>query len=70
MREPWRAAWRYVGAGTFTLAGLTVAGALLGLYLDRRFGTGPWLTFVGTLGGMVAGFYEVVTVLRRTGSAG
>jgi F0F1-type ATP synthase assembly protein I len=48
-----------------TLGVTTAAGALLGDYLDHRWGTGPWLTLVGTLLGMAAGFFEMISVLAR-----
>jgi len=64
MREPLRALW-LVGGLAFTLGALTVAGALLGHYLDQRLHTGPWLTLAGTLAGTAAGFFEMVTTLRR-----
>ena len=57
-----------VGGLAFVLGGLTVLGAWFGNYLDRRWGTGPWLTLAGTLLGMGAGFFEVVTALRRFGA--
>lgn len=66
MREPLRV-FSLVGGLGLTLGGLTVGGALLGLYLDRHFHSGPWLTLVGTLGGMTAGFFEMITMLRRIG---
>jgi len=54
-----------VGGLGFVLAATTGLGALLGHYLDGRWGTAPWLTLVGTLCGMGAGFIEVVSVIRR-----
>ncbi len=54
-----------VGGLGFMLGLSTLLGALAGHYLDRRWGTGPWLALVGTLLGMAAGFYEVVTVLKQ-----
>lgn len=64
MQEPIRVAW--LVAGLALSLGLTTAlGALLGQYLDGRWGTGPWLTLVGTLTGLGAGFLEMWTMLRR-----
>ena len=40
-------------------------GALLGWYLDGRWGTSPWLTLTGTLLGTGAGLYEVLNALRE-----
>ena len=56
-----------VGGLAFTLGAMVVLGALVGYYLDRRWGTSPWLTLAGTLLGTAAGFYEVVSVLRLIG---
>lgn len=59
-----------VGGLAFVLGATTALGALIGYYLDGRWGTAPWLTLVGTLLGMAAGFFEVVTVLRRVEGQG
>jgi len=49
--------------------GLTILlGALLGYYLDRRWGTSPWLVLAGTLSGTAAGFYQVVRALALFGA--
>jgi F0F1-type ATP synthase assembly protein I len=50
-----------------TMAVMTLAGALIGQYLDRRLGTVPWLTLAGTMAGMAAGFAEVLRIVRRMG---
>jgi len=65
-RGPMRAVGLAGGLG-FVLAAMTVLGALAGNYLDGRWGTGPWLTLVGTLAGMAAGFLEVVSLVRQVG---
>jgi ATP synthase protein I len=54
-----------LGGLGFVLGALMVLGWLLGQYLDRRFGTGPWLSLVGSLVGMGAGFFEIYTVVTR-----
>lgn len=56
-----------VGGLGFVLAATTALGAGLGYYLDGRWRTDPWLTLVGTLVGMGAGFYEVFSMTRRVG---
>jgi ATP synthase protein I len=66
LRGPMRTVGMVGGLG-FVLGALTALGAVLGHYLDGRWGTGPWLTLVGTLLGMGAGFFEVVSVMRRIG---
>ena len=44
---------------------MSLLGALVGRYLDERWGTAPWLTLTGTLCGMGLGFFEVVSLTRR-----
>ena len=44
---------------------VVLLGAFAGRYLDQRWGTGPWITLVGTLLGTAVGFYEVVSVLKQ-----
>jgi len=38
---------------------------LVGYYLDRRLGTLPWLSIVGLVLGIAAGFREVMRIVRR-----
>jgi len=54
-----------LGGLAFVLGVLTVSGWLLGQYLDRKLGTGPWLSLLGSLLGMAAGFFEVITIVKR-----
>lgn len=56
-----------LGGLGFMLALSALLGAVVGHYLDRRWETEPWLTLVGTLLGMAAGFYELMTVLGQLG---
>jgi F0F1-type ATP synthase assembly protein I len=45
---------------------LSVAfGVLLGLWLDRRLGTKPWLFFAGLAVGVAAAFKNFVVMTRR-----
>jgi F0F1-type ATP synthase assembly protein I len=48
----------FAGVG-LQLAACIIGGLFLGQYLDRRFGTAPWLLFVGVFGGFSAGFYSM-----------
>lgn len=58
-----------VAAGmTFALT-ITVA-TLLGFWLDRRFGTLPLFTLVGTFGGMGLGGFWLWARLRRAQNRG
>jgi ATP synthase protein I len=52
-----RPAWAYVGLG-FEIVVPIVLGALVGWWLDGRWGTAPWLLLTGLLLGIGAGFYN------------
>ena len=67
-KSPASGLWQAVGLGTM-LGAITLVGALIGQYLDRRWGTGPWLTLAGTVLGMLAGLFEVIGALRKLESA-
>jgi len=41
------------------------AGALIGYYLDTRFGTEPWLFFVFFGFGIVAAFKNLFTMVKK-----
>jgi ATP synthase protein I len=60
---------RYLGIG-LTMALSTALFLYVGLLADRRLGTEPWLTVVGTFVGAGAGFYymyrHLVIEPRRT----
>ena len=54
------ASWiRYSGIG-LELAGATAGLALVGYWIDRRFGTGPWGLLGGVVIGIVGGLYNLV----------
>lgn len=56
-------AWRRVGAAGslgFTLAAATFLGLAAGYFLDRRLGTGPWLTIVCLIAGIAAGLFNMI----------
>jgi ATP synthase protein I len=42
----------------------------VGQWLDRRFGSGPWLTLVFVLFGLVAGVLNVYRTLSRVSGPG
>lgn len=48
----------YLGLG-LQFAGAIIAFAFLGQWLDRRFGTDPWLLLVGVFLGAGGGFYSI-----------
>ena len=58
----------YIGA-SWTLTGALLIGVLVGFWADKKLGTRPWLTLLGTLLGLVIGFYELGRVMlgRRSG---
>ena len=47
-----------------------LVGFFLGRFLDSRFGTEPWLSFVGLVLGFVAAGREIVSIVRKVRSEG
>ena len=50
---------RYSGVGR-ELAGATAGLALLGYWIDGKFGTSPWGVLAGVIIGIVGGMYNMV----------
>ena len=50
---------RYSGVG-LELAGATAGLALIGYWVDGRFGTRPWGIVIGAIIGLVGGLYNLV----------
>ncbi len=50
-----------------TMAASVGIGAGIGVWLDGRWGTQPWLTVTGLVLGSVAGFLELWRVVQRAG---
>lgn len=48
--------WGYAQLG-LELTGAVLLGFWAGYQADKRLGTGPWLTLVGSAAGVAAGFY-------------
>jgi ATP synthase protein I len=46
----------------------TFVGLLIGIYLDRVFGTKPWLTIIFLIFGIIAGFRNIVRLARKHGA--
>ncbi len=66
LAEGYRKASPYIAAST-SLALAVAVFTGLGVWLDRKFGTSPWLTLVGALFGMTGGFVSFFkTVLGTT----
>jgi F0F1-type ATP synthase assembly protein I len=50
---------RYSGAG-IELAGATAGLALVGYWIDGKYGTAPWGILIGVFIGLVGGLYNLV----------
>ena len=56
--------------GYYSSLGLSVSlsiviGLALGVYLDRRFDTSPWLTLIFLVLGIVAGFRNIAHAIKK-----
>jgi ATP synthase protein I len=58
-----------VGAVGIELALSTVIGMLGGRWLDNKLSTAPWLTILGLLLGVVAGFRSLIRAARKSTQA-
>jgi len=58
----YRKAGPYIDA-SWQLAGAVGLGTLLGWWLDKKLGTGPWLLVSGALFGIGLGFYLFFKIL-------
>jgi ATP synthase protein I len=61
-------AWKALGelsAIGLTLVIATVIGLAGGYYLDRWLGTSPWLTLIGLVLGIAAGFVNLFRSVKR-----
>ncbi len=56
----------YYSSLGFQIALSIVIGLAIGIYLDRRFGTTPWLTLIFLGMGIVAGFRNIWIVLKKS----
>jgi F0F1-type ATP synthase assembly protein I len=52
-------------AVAFEFTGMIAAGAILGWWLDRMLGTGPYLGLIVTLVGVAGGFLRLVQMIQR-----
>ncbi len=58
----WSPAIRLIGVG-FYICACIAGGALIGLWLDRRFDTEPIIMLIGLVTGLVAAFWGVYQML-------
>ena len=68
-RGPVDDALRYGQVGTMLVAPMVVFGAV-GYWLDRRFGTKPWLLLAGLILGMIGGFVNFFRLVLPPGGRG
>jgi len=55
----------YFSSLGFQVALSIVIGLGLGVYLDKRFGTGPWLTLIFLGLGIAAGYRNIALAIRK-----
>lgn len=55
---------RYSAVG-FEMVLSVGVGAAIGVYLDRYFGTKPWLTLAFIILGSIAGFIEIFRLVKK-----
>lgn len=69
-RSPWSDLTRYVGllSWGFNTAAALVVGIWAGNYLDRRWGTAPWLALTGVLLAIVVSLYSLIREILRVES--
>lgn len=48
----------------------TFIGLLIGIYLDKYFGTKPWLTLIFLVLGIAAGFKNIYETIKKYGESG
>ncbi len=61
-------AWGLAMGAGMEIAVSVLAGFFLGLWLDKKLGTTPWLMIAGALSGICVGLYQLVKVAARRGS--
>lgn len=60
-------AWIGLSSVGFEFVFSVLVPGALGWWLDRKFGTGPWLLLVGLLFGFGAGFYRLMKTVKDSG---
>ncbi len=56
---------RYASLG-LEMALSVIIGLAIGAFLDKRLGTGPWMTFIFLILGFAAGFRSLIRAARRS----
>ena len=51
------------------LVAATFIGLLIGYYLDKYFGTSPWLTIIFLIFGIIAGFKNMYDIIKKYGGS-
>jgi F0F1-type ATP synthase assembly protein I len=54
-----------LGAAGLELGGSIFVGVLVGFWLDKKYGTAPWLALIGLLLGSAIGFRALFWILRH-----
>jgi F0F1-type ATP synthase assembly protein I len=62
--DPFLLAFGIYGAIGFQLASTVIGGLMFGGWLDKKWGTTPWLTVTGLAIGSIGGFYNLVRLLN------
>ncbi len=55
---------KYLGIG-LELAATLLSGIFLGYFLDRKYGTLPWGTLIGSALGLGMGFYRLIGTIEK-----
>lgn len=64
-KNPWVQTGEILSIGLLILLS-TLIGLGIGYWLDKRLGTAPWLVFIFTVLGLMAGLYEAIRILIRS----
>ncbi|MFZ7124631.1 MAG: AtpZ/AtpI family protein [Desulfobacterales bacterium] len=62
----WLRELAYFSSLGFQVALSIFIGLFIGIYLDRRFETIPWLTLLGLLMGIAAGFRNIGLAIKKS----
>jgi ATP synthase protein I len=57
----------HVSSIGFSLVFAIVIGLVIGIFLDKKFGTAPWLTLIFLVFGIIAGFRNIFYIFKKYG---